>query len=51
MPNATLDAALAQLREAGLGAKQASEIAALLTGLPRRALYRRLTGGESSAVE
>ena len=52
VPNAALDAALAQLRHAGLGAKQASEIAALLTGLPRRALYRRMTGdADSSAVE
>jgi 16S rRNA (cytidine1402-2'-O)-methyltransferase len=41
--NASLDAGLAQLRDSGLGARRASEIAALLSGLPRRALYRRLT--------
>jgi 16S rRNA (cytidine1402-2'-O)-methyltransferase len=38
-----LDRALADLRDAGVGARKASEIAALLTGLPRRELYRRLT--------
>jgi 16S rRNA (cytidine1402-2'-O)-methyltransferase len=38
-----LDRALADLRNAGVGARKASEIAALLTGLPRRELYRRLT--------
>ncbi len=38
-----LDRALAELRVAGVGARKASEIAALLTGLPRRELYRRLT--------
>jgi 16S rRNA (cytidine1402-2'-O)-methyltransferase len=44
VPDAALDAALAQLRDSGLGARRASEIAALLTGLPRRTLYKRLTG-------
>jgi 16S rRNA (cytidine1402-2'-O)-methyltransferase len=34
--------ALVQLRDAGLGARRASEIAALLSGLPRRELYERL---------
>jgi 16S rRNA (cytidine1402-2'-O)-methyltransferase len=34
--------ALAQLRDSGLGARRASEIAALLSGLPRRELYERL---------
>jgi 16S rRNA (cytidine1402-2'-O)-methyltransferase len=43
--DAALDAALAQLREAGVGARRASEIVALLTGMPRREVYRRLTSG------
>jgi 16S rRNA (cytidine1402-2'-O)-methyltransferase len=34
--------ALVQLRDSGLGARRASEIAALLSGLPRRELYERL---------
>jgi 16S rRNA (cytidine1402-2'-O)-methyltransferase len=38
-----LHGALAQLRDSGLGARRASEIAALLSGLPRRELYKRLT--------
>jgi 16S rRNA (cytidine1402-2'-O)-methyltransferase len=38
-----LDRALADLRDAGVGARKASEIAALLTGLHRRDLYQRLT--------
>ena len=33
-----------QLRDSGLGARRASEVAALLSGLPRRELYQRLTG-------
>jgi 16S rRNA (cytidine1402-2'-O)-methyltransferase len=48
VPDATLAAALAQLREAGVGARRASEIAAMLTGLPRRELYQRLTAGADS---
>ncbi len=39
---AQLHDALVQLRDSGLGARRASEIAALLSGLPRRALYERL---------
>jgi 16S rRNA (cytidine1402-2'-O)-methyltransferase len=38
-----LHGALVQLRDSGLGARRASEIAALLSGLPRRELYKRLT--------
>jgi 16S rRNA (cytidine1402-2'-O)-methyltransferase len=38
-----LHGALAQLRDSDLGARRASEIAALLSGLPRRELYKRLT--------
>ena len=38
-----LHGALVQLRASGLGARRASEIAALLSGLPRRELYKRLT--------
>jgi 16S rRNA (cytidine1402-2'-O)-methyltransferase len=38
-----LDGALVELRNSGLGARRASEIAALLSGLPRRELYKRLT--------
>jgi 16S rRNA (cytidine1402-2'-O)-methyltransferase len=48
-PDATLDTALAQLREAGVGARRASEIVALLTGLPRREVYRRITDGDPAA--
>lgn len=45
IPAADVDAALALLREAGVGARTASEVAALLTGQPRRDLYRRLVDG------
>jgi 16S rRNA (cytidine1402-2'-O)-methyltransferase len=38
-----LHGALVQLRDSDLGARRASEIAALLSGLPRRELYKRLT--------
>lgn len=34
--------ALVQLRDSGLGARRASELAAVLSGLPRRDLYERL---------
>ncbi len=39
--------ALVQLRDSGLGARRASEIAALLSGLPRRDLYERLIDDSS----
>lgn len=42
-PDGQLYGALVQLRDSGLGARRASEIAALLSGLPRRELYKRLT--------
>lgn len=41
-PESQLHDALVQLRDSGLGARRASEIAALLSGLPRRHLYERL---------
>jgi 16S rRNA (cytidine1402-2'-O)-methyltransferase len=43
-PESQLHDALLQLRDSGLGARRASEVAALLTGLPRRELYKRLSG-------
>ena len=43
-PETQLHEALVQLRDSGLGARRASEVAALLSGLPRRELYQRLTG-------
>jgi 16S rRNA (cytidine1402-2'-O)-methyltransferase len=45
-PESQLHDALLQLRDSGLGARRASEVAALLTGLPRRELYKRLSGDE-----
>ncbi len=42
-----LHEALMQLRDSGLGARRASEVAATLSGLPRRELYKRLTDAAS----
>jgi 16S rRNA (cytidine1402-2'-O)-methyltransferase len=42
-PESKLHEALVQLRDSGLGARRASEVAAVLSGLPRRELYKRLT--------
>jgi 16S rRNA (cytidine1402-2'-O)-methyltransferase len=46
-PESQLREALLQLRDSGLGARRASEVAALLTGLPRRELYKRLSEDEA----
>ena len=42
-PEAQLHDALVHLRDAGLGARRASEVAAILSGRPRRELYKLLT--------